>query len=108
MKLLTDVKAVLGMIAAVGTAGAVLIAVYSHFHTDAEAAQHVKDFENYQKQQYLADKQDRIDRHKREVNRIEYQLLSEDLSPKQIEYLNSKKTEMRDLIKCIREDREEC
>ena len=54
---------------------------------------------------FYGTEQDRIDRHQREIDRIEYQLISEELTDKQRDYLLSKKQELRDLIKCIREDK---
>lgn len=104
MKIGEALKTWPGIITGVAGALVVLYGGYSHFHTDAEASQHIKEFRDYQELQYQADKNDRVDRHQREINRIEYQLLSDDLSAKEREYLASKKEELRDLIKCIRED----
>ena len=83
-------------------------AAYSHFQTDIEAnASHAAIRSVVaQNQQHQLDvfKQDRVDRHQREIDRIEYQLISEDLTPEQREYLTSKREELRELIKCIRLD----
>ena len=73
-------------------------------HTDVEAAVHVDDFVGYQEQQLQSDKQDRVDRVKREIDRIDYDLLSEDLSARQREYLENKRRDLAKQIECIRRD----
>jgi hypothetical protein len=101
---LADLKTIAGTIVGLAAAVAVLFAVYSHFHTDAEAAEHVEKFESYQAQQYAADKFDRVDRVEREIDRIDYDLLSDELTLKQIDYLKFKREDLKDKIKCIQED----
>ena len=82
---------------------------YSHFQTDAEAnASHSAIrtvVAQNQQQQIDVFKEDRLDRHQREISRIEYQLLSDELTDKQREYLKRKIEELRELIKCIRQDK---
>ena len=77
----------------------------SYLHTDAEAQVHIQEYEGYKVQQYAADKFDRIDRVEREIARIDFQLLSEDLSPKEREFLKNKRLDLMAKIQCIREDK---
>ena len=104
----TKSKAWAGVVTSLAAVVAICVASYGHFMTDAEAAdQHqqiVQEQESYRAQIYRADKQDRIDRHTREINRIEYQLISEDLTERQRDYLIGKRTELYSLIDCIRKD----
>jgi hypothetical protein len=101
---LADLKMLAGTIVGIGMACVMLYAVYGHFHTDAEAAQHNEKFESYQEQQYAADKFDRVDRVEREIDRIDYDLLSDELTLKQIDYLKFKREDLKDKIKCIQEE----
>jgi hypothetical protein len=83
----------------------ILFGIYSHFHTDLEAAEHVAEFTDYKVKQFEAFKLDRIDRHQREVDRIEFRLLSDELSEKERAYLVRKIQQLQDQIKCIREEK---
>jgi hypothetical protein len=94
------------VIGGVSALSATAYGVYGHFQTDIEAnASHtaIKSVvaQNQQKQIDVF-KQDRIDRHVREIKRIEYKLISEKLTIRQVDYLNSQKLELRDTIACIR------
>ena len=101
---LTDIKAVTSTVAGLAVVVGILWAMYSHFYTDAEAAEHIKEFEGYQQQQYAADKFDRVDRVQREIDRIDYQLLDIDLPQHKREYLMNKRADLVKKIECIRRD----
>ena len=73
-------------------------------HTDAEAARHVDDFVDYKSLQYKADKFDRVDRVQREIDRIDYELLTTELSQKQKDYLKTKRGDLVKKIECIQKD----
>lgn len=110
-----------GLLGSFSVIGGTAWAAYSHFHTDAEAAagynkikqeystmvaEVAGDLAQYQEKTYTQFKNDRIDRHQREINRIEYQLLDPGLTPQQREYLLRRIQELRETIACIR--RGEC
>ena len=76
----------------------------SYLQTDAEAAVHVRAFVDYQEQQYKSDKYDRVDRIVREIDRIDYQLLDEELSDVKRRYLENKRDDLEAKIECIRAD----
>ena len=103
-ELITDIKILSSTLAAIAMITGFGYAVYGHFHTDAEAAVHVLAFEDYQKAQYQADKFDRLDRVQREIDRIDFQLISEDLTSRQREYLESKRRDLEKKMECIRRD----
>jgi hypothetical protein len=105
-KVLTGIAASLAAVVAI--AGFVA-AGYSHFMTDVEAQeQHQEitdDFQDYQKQQYVADKQDRLDRVQREVDRLEYDLLDAELTVEQREYKKRLINRQEAKTVCIQEDK---
>jgi hypothetical protein len=78
--------------------------VYGHFHTDAEAAEHVEKFESYQAQQLKSDKLKRVDEVQRDIDRYDYQLLEVDLPQHKREYLSHKRNDLVAKIRCIQED----
>ncbi len=92
--------AFLSLVAAV----AIVYGWTSMLHTDAEAQVHKDEFLNYQKQQYRADKADRVDRVQREIDRIDFQLLTDDLPLKKAEYLKNKRADLKAKIECIQKD----
>ena len=109
MNWLTNAKTVItGLVAVIG--GLIALAVYwdGWTVTEAEAGQAHQQiqqkFESYQKQQYRADKADRLDRFQREMDRIDYQLISEDLTPHQREYLTNKRRDIEHKIQCVEND----
>jgi hypothetical protein len=104
MKPPTTITGWTSMITGIAAVLVILFAAYSHFQTDAEAAQHNDKFESYQEQQFVSDKFDRVDRVEREIARIDYQLISDDLTLKQIDYLKFKRADLKDKIKCIQEE----
>jgi hypothetical protein len=75
-----------------------------YLHTDAEAQEHVEDFQDYQMQQFKSDKYDRADRIQREIDRIDFQLLSDDLLPRERNYLENKRADLVNKIVCIQRD----
>lgn len=83
-------------------------AAYEHFQTDAEAEAAMNGIENefhsYQQQKFDSDKAQRIDGVEERVSDIEYQLLSERLSPEQREFLNGQMDQLLDTKKCIQAD----
>ena len=109
-ELSNPVKALAAPAVAFVTIGGFVAAAYGHFQTDAEAlfTHDAIRLDVAQKEQNQLDvyKQSRIDRHQREIDRIEFQLLSDDLTGKQVAYLNRKVSELVQLIACIR--RNEC
>jgi hypothetical protein len=101
---LADLKTIAGTIVGLAAATAVLFAVYSHFHTDAEAAEHVEKFESYQAQQLKSDKLKRVDSVQSQIDRYDYQLLEVDLPQHKREYLTHKRNDLVAKVKCIQED----
>jgi hypothetical protein len=101
---LADIRSVTGTIVGIAAALAILYGVYGHFHTDAEAAEHVEKFESYQVQQLQSDKLKRVDEVQRQIDRYDYQLLEVDLPQHKREYLSHKRNDLTDKIACIQED----
>lgn len=90
-----------------GTIAAVLFMVgagatgYQHFHTDAEAAEHVKDFQSYQLQQRTERKIDRVEILEIKKAEIDFQLLSNELSVKQEDFLKNQRSDIQKKIDCL-------
>jgi hypothetical protein len=103
-ELSTLVKTIAGTFITVVAALAIVWGWGGLLQTDAEAQEHKDDFNSYQMQQFKSDKYDRADRIQREIDRIDYQLLSADLSSEQRQYLNNKRADLVDKIKCIQRD----
>jgi len=104
-KVLTGIAA---SVVAVVTLAGFIVAAYSHFMTDAEAAEQHSEItdsvESYQAQQYRADKQDRVDRINREINRLEYDLLDTEMTTQQREYKKRLIGRQEKKIECIQAD----
>jgi len=104
----TKAKAWAGVVTSVAAVVAICVASYGHFMTDAEAAdQHqqiVQEQESYRAQQYRADKADRLDRFQREIDRIDFQLISDDLPDRQREYLTNKRHDIERKMACVEKD----
>jgi hypothetical protein len=100
----TLVKAITTTFVAVVAALAILWGWGGMLQTDAEAQEHVDDFVDYQKQQFKASKYDRVDRVQREIDRIDFQLLTDDLPAKKIKYLDKKRADSEKKIICIQRD----
>ena len=81
---------------------------YRHFQTDTEAtlargtiiSTHTTD-KRAADEQY---KNDRIDRHMREIRRLEYDLLDEELSQAKREWILRRIEELKETVACIRAD----
>ncbi len=104
-KILTGIAAA---ISAVVVIAGFMVAGYSHFMTDAEAAeQHetiIEDFESYQAQQLKSDKLKRVDQIQGQVDRIDYQLLEVELPQHKREYLTHKRGDLGAKVVCIQGD----
>ena len=105
------VKAWTGAFLSVVAVGVVLWNWGGLLHTDAEAQVHVDDFVDYQTRQLAADERsyksdirDRADRVQREIDRLDYQLLDENLARNKRTYLTNKRTDMVNNIACIRDE----
>ena len=106
---LNQVKGALTAVVAIIAATIALWAYWDRwFVSEAEAGEeHAKiqnQFESYQQQQYRAHKSDRLDRFKREINRIDYQLLSQQISAQQREYLQNQRKDVMRKIDCVEKD----
>jgi hypothetical protein len=99
------ITAVVAIIAALAA-----LAVYWDGWTvsEVEAAQEhekiTQRFESYQAQQYRADKADRIDRFQREIDRIDFQQISDELTERQREYLTNKRRDIERKMTCVEKD----
>ena len=82
----------------------VLFAWGSLLQTDAEAQEHVNDFHSYQQQQINSDKNDRVDRVQEQIRRIDFQLLSKELTDVEREYLKNQRQDLKDKEKCIQDN----
>ena len=82
----------------------VLFAWGSLLQTDAEAQEHVNDFHSYQQQQLTSDKNDRVDRVQEQIRRIDFQLLSNELTDVEREYLKNQRQDLKDKEKCIQDN----
>ena len=104
----TKAKAWAGVVTSLAAVVAICVASYGHFMTDAEAAdQHqqiVQKQESYQAQQYRADKADRLDRFQREMDRIDFNLISDELTERQREYLTNKRRDIERKMSCVEKD----
>lgn len=100
----TTIKVVTGTFVSVAAAGALIYGWVGYLHTDAEASEHVKEFYQYQEQQYKSDKYERIDRVDEKIAEIDFQLLSDDLTERERQYLINKRTDLVAKISCIRSD----
>jgi hypothetical protein len=103
-ELSTLVKAVATTFIALVAALAIIWGWGGLLQTDAEAQEHKDDFVDYQQQQFKASKYDRVDRVQREMDRIDFQLLTDDLPQKKVKYLEKKRADSVDKIKCIQRD----
>lgn len=95
VQLLSGTAVALATLVGMGAVG------YDHFHTDAEAAEHVKDFESFQIQQRKERKIDRVELLKLKKAEIDYQLLSNDLNELQRQYLTNQRSDLDKQIRCI-------
>jgi hypothetical protein len=100
----TTVKAITTTFVAVVAALAIVWGWGSLLHTDAEAQEHVDDFNDYQVQQYRSDKFERIDRVEAKIAEIDFQLLTDNLPEKKVDYLEKKRTDLKDKKDCIQKD----
>ena len=100
----TDINKMTGTVVGLAAMVGVMWAMYSHFYTDLEAAEHIEEFRDYQQQQYMADKFEREDRVQEQIDEIDFTLLEEDLPERKREYLKHKREELVDKMKCIREE----
>lgn len=103
-KFLTGVAAAL---IAVTTIVSSIVLGYSHFMTDAEAAEAHEKINQViaknQKDQLRAYNQSRIDNLQSKIDEIDYKMLSEKLSDEQHEFLANKRQEYKETVACIRQ-----
>ena len=101
---LTDINKMTGTVVGLAAMFGILWAMYSHFYTDAEAAEHIEEFESYQQQQIQTDKFIRIDAAQERIDEIDFALLEDNLSDVKRNYLNKKREDLVKKIECIRRD----
>lgn len=103
------VQALSATVGAIIVIGGAVIASYTHFQTASAAEKQHKDIyeeiDKNQKAQMARFKNDRVDRHTREIKRLEYKLLSEELTDKQMDYIRMQIKELNATIQCIREEK---
>ena len=104
-ELSTTVKTIAGGVTGAVAILGVVYTGYAHFTTDAEASeahgQITEELHDYQEQQFKADKADRLDRFQREIDRIDYELISESLTAQQREYLKRKRHDIERKMECV-------